>query len=73
VLHESSGEAALFFDPKSPEDLAKKIAQLVTRPELRAKLVESGTAHLTTLSWQNNVTKLIDKINLLLESKPTKN
>lgn len=73
VLHESSGEAALFFDPKSPEDLAKKIAQLVTRPELRAKLVESGTAHLTTLSWQDNITKLINKINLLLESKPTKN
>lgn len=73
VLHESSGEAALFFDPNSPEDLAKKIAQLVCQPELRIRLVQAGTEHLKTLSWQNNADKLITKINQLLETKSTKN
>lgn len=73
VLHESSGEAALFFDHKSPEDLARKIAQLICQPELRAKLVKAGTEHLKTLSWQDNVNKLVAKINQLLEAKATKN
>lgn len=73
VLHESSGEAALFFDPKSPADLAKKIAKLVCQPKLRNKLIQAGTAHLQTLSWQNNVDKLINKINQLLESRLNKN
>jgi glycosyltransferase involved in cell wall biosynthesis len=39
-----SAEAALFFDPLDPEDIANKIHQVLTTPSLRQSLVAAGSA-----------------------------
>lgn len=68
VLHESSGESALFFDPNSPKQLAKCIAKLILDKKLRQKLILAGTKHISKLSWSENANKLVQKIEQILES-----
>ncbi len=43
---------ALFFDPKSPDDIAEKIYQLYSDPQLRDKLVKHGINRVKDFSWQ---------------------
>ena len=43
-LPEVAGEAALFFDPRSPEHIAEAMAQLIQDGALREELVRRGTA-----------------------------
>ena len=42
ILHEVAGDAALYFDPRRPEDIAAKINDLETTSTLRTNLVERG-------------------------------
>lgn len=44
-LPEAAGPGALYADPHSPEDLAKKITSLLTDNDLREKLVADGLTH----------------------------
>lgn len=41
-LPEVAGEAALFFDPRSPEQMAEAMARLIQDPRLRQDLVRRG-------------------------------
>ena len=50
VFHEVYGEAALFFDPQSSKDLAKKIEELT--PELREKMIKRGEVQTQIYDWQ---------------------
>lgn len=43
---------ALYFDPQKPEDMAKKINQLLTNPDLRQKLIQNGLQHVKKFSWE---------------------
>jgi len=40
--YEQLDDAALLFDPKSPEDIAKAIVTLTDNPKLRSELIEKG-------------------------------
>lgn len=44
--HELCGRAALYFDPYSPADMAKKLLRLMDEPSLRVNLVKEGTKQL---------------------------
>jgi glycosyltransferase involved in cell wall biosynthesis len=50
-LPEIGGEAALYFDPASADDLAEKLARVIEDQSLRAKLVSAGTERLKQFSW----------------------
>lgn len=50
-LPEVAGDAALLFDPRSPEDIAQAISRLIADPELRADLIERGAARCRTFTW----------------------
>jgi glycosyltransferase involved in cell wall biosynthesis len=50
-LPEICGDAALFCDPLSVEDIAEKITSIVTDQELRNGLVQSGKQQASRYSW----------------------
>jgi glycosyltransferase involved in cell wall biosynthesis len=58
ALVETSGEAALVFDKTSPEDLAAKIAQVLTDAELRKNLVQRGYECALRYTWENSAKQL---------------
>ena len=44
LVYRGGGEAALYFDPKKPKDIAKAIERLTTEPETMGDLVNRGRA-----------------------------
>jgi glycosyltransferase involved in cell wall biosynthesis len=60
VLHEVCGDAAVFFDPRSPADLARKIAGLIgDGQEPTRKRVISGSARASTFNWRESAELLL--------------
>jgi len=43
---------ALFFDPKDPGDMAKKINSILVDNKLKKRLIENGLAHVRSFSWE---------------------
>lgn len=50
-LPEIGGNAAIFFDPRSVEDMATKIAMVWNDSALRLDLKQRGYANITSFSW----------------------
>lgn len=59
-LPEIAGEAALFFDPLSPTDIADKIATLTSNRELQLGLRERGYENIKRFSWEDTARKTVD-------------
>ncbi|MCG9889480.1 MAG: glycosyltransferase family 4 protein [Thermosynechococcaceae cyanobacterium MS004] len=59
-------DAAIYFDPYSIDDMADKIYQLVTKPELSKSLVEKGAKRVETFSWIDCANKTCQIIENLL-------
>ncbi|MBZ5500783.1 MAG: glycosyltransferase family 4 protein [Acidobacteriia bacterium] len=51
VLPEVGGDAALYFDPESPQEIAEKILELRTSKDLRAKMITTGLARAAEFTW----------------------
>ncbi|MDP2632356.1 MAG: glycosyltransferase family 1 protein [Candidatus Curtissbacteria bacterium] len=51
VLKEVYGDAAFYFDPKNPKDIAEKIDKVLINPKLRQKLIEAGFKQSLKYSW----------------------
>lgn len=58
VFHEVAGNAAVYFDKDSAEDMADKLADILRDKDLRNKLVRHGQNQLKTFSWQENANKV---------------
>jgi glycosyltransferase involved in cell wall biosynthesis len=54
-LPEVVGDAALLFDPNSPQELAEKIREVFESAELRARLAERGHKRVHLFSWDRCV------------------
>jgi glycosyltransferase involved in cell wall biosynthesis len=52
-LPEICGEAAIYFDPKSPEDIAEKIDKVMSNARLRAEMGNDGKRRATAFSWES--------------------
>lgn len=51
-LPEIYGDAAHYFNPKDPADMADKISQILNDPDLREKLIKAGERQAAKYSWQ---------------------
>lgn len=51
ALPETCGDAALYCDPYSSEDIAEQLRTLLRSPELRKTLIERGLAHAAEYRW----------------------
>jgi glycosyltransferase involved in cell wall biosynthesis len=52
-LPEVCGDAALYFNPRDPKDLAEKIELLMTSPQLQNELKQKGLEQAKRFSWEN--------------------
>lgn len=50
-LPEIYGDAALYFDPHSPQDLVEKIQNLFNNPKLKQKLITNSKKQVARYSW----------------------
>lgn len=51
VLQEVYGDAAYYFDPKDPKDIAAKIKKVLSSPKIRSGLVAKGNEQVKKYSW----------------------
>lgn len=52
-LPEVSGDAAMFFDPKEVEEMARRINTVLTDEKLRKEMVKRGYEQVKKFSWEN--------------------
>lgn len=57
---EVAGEAALFFDPKDPSELAQRIEILLENKEKRNTLIDKGKERVKIFSWRVSAERMLD-------------
>lgn len=50
AIEEAAGKDSAFFDPRSAEDIASKVLEVLTDEPLRKRMVEAGYKHALTMS-----------------------
>jgi len=51
-LPEIGGDACLYFDPQSADDLVEKLMMIKSNPKLRSELVQKGRKRVKEFSWK---------------------
>jgi glycosyltransferase involved in cell wall biosynthesis len=57
---EVCGDAALYCDPRSPADIAEKLHQLISSPEIGTRLRDQGYRRLEGFSWNHSAKGYLD-------------
>jgi glycosyltransferase involved in cell wall biosynthesis len=71
VFREVGGDAALYFDPDSPEQFATRVRS-VEDPATRARLVASGHARAAEFNWERSAATLYEVMRGLTGLRPGK-
>lgn len=64
-LPEAGGDAALYVDPESLEEITKKMQELADDRELREKLVKKGHAQVEKFSWEKSAKETLKVLESL--------
>lgn len=59
-LPEIGGNAAIYFDPNSPEDIAQKMLQVMTDDGLKEELVSKGLNNVKKYTWKKATIQVLD-------------
>jgi glycosyltransferase involved in cell wall biosynthesis len=65
VMPEMSGDAAVYFDPHDPRDIARALRRLIDEPALRAELRERAVAH--AAAWPSGAQIALDTLSAIEE------
>ncbi|MFH1776753.1 MAG: glycosyltransferase family 1 protein [Candidatus Omnitrophota bacterium] len=65
IFREVAADAALFFDPRNPEDIAEKMHTLISNAGLRNSLAGKGIQRVQAFSWKESAKHLINIFNEL--------
>ena len=68
-LPEAGGEAAMYFDPTSVDDIAHKIDKVAGDKGLREEMKKKGFVHIKKFSWKKSAEKVLS----ILEKEVQKN
>ncbi len=60
ALPEIAGDAALYFDPDKPEEIASRILELLEDDDLRKKYIESGRKRAKEFDWGKTAESTLD-------------
>jgi glycosyltransferase involved in cell wall biosynthesis len=60
ALPEIAGNAALYFDPDKPEEIAHRIFELLEDGDLRKKYIESGRKRAKEFDWEKTAKSTLD-------------
>ncbi|MFO0704294.1 MAG: glycosyltransferase family 1 protein [Patescibacteria group bacterium] len=61
-MPEVAGDAALYFDPKNPNDILDKLRSVEANLPLRHSLIEAGEKRVMNFSWETCAKKTIETI-----------
>lgn len=67
-LPEVAGEAALFFDPRKPDEIARALAQLMDDPGLAARLARRASERLRELRSRDMAERYVDVLGDAMKS-----
>jgi glycosyltransferase involved in cell wall biosynthesis len=70
VHREICGEAAIYFQRFSPEQLAERVCEVAGSPELAQRLAQKGLERSRGFSWSTHVEHILALAESLLSSKP---
>lgn len=70
ALVETCADAALYFDPHQPEQLAGQILRLVREPALQAQLRQAGHHRARSFSWAENARRHLQAMERALHAVP---
>lgn len=59
ALPEIAEDAAVYFNPKNPEEMADKMLKLYSSPTLRKRLIKKGSSRLKIFSWKKTAEETI--------------
>jgi glycosyltransferase involved in cell wall biosynthesis len=59
-LPEVYGDAAVYFDPENPEEMAAKIIEVISSEKLRQSLIEKGYVQAKKYSWRRMAQQTLD-------------
>jgi glycosyltransferase involved in cell wall biosynthesis len=62
VLRETCGDAALFCDPSSPDDIAQQVGHVLDKPNLSSTLIHAGKRRARLFTWDRAAQSLSDII-----------
>ncbi|HEX7003861.1 MAG TPA: glycosyltransferase family 1 protein [Trueperaceae bacterium] len=65
-LPEVCGDAATYFDPRSPDDIARAILTLLKDPQLKAEMVKRGRQRANDFSWTNTAAATMEVLDRLV-------
>lgn len=65
VFKEVAGEAALFFNKDSIEDISEKIDQIISNSKVRNKLIREGAIQIKKFNWEDNSKKVINALEAI--------
>ena len=63
ALPETAGDAAVYFDPGNPGDMANKVWSVVSDPSLRNRAVAMGREQAARFTWQRNAEQVAGAID----------
>jgi glycosyltransferase involved in cell wall biosynthesis len=66
-LPEVAGDAALYFDPNEPEEIAGQLLRVMTDDKLRASLMERGQINAQRFSWEETARQTLAVYHHALE------
>lgn len=70
VLREAGGDAVLYAQPKNPDDFMKKMLSIIADPQkARLDMRATAQAHLNTISWQDNINRLVGAFSEAVATK----
>ena len=64
-LPEAGGDAAVYFEPNNPEEIADSINSVLTNPALRSKMIAKGFIQAKKFSYTKMAKEVLDVINSL--------
>jgi len=59
ALPETGGEAAVYSDPKNPEDIAEKTIQVLEDNTLRERLISAGKKRIQSFRWEDAASEVL--------------
>lgn len=71
ALREVAGPAAVYFDPRRPEQIAAELVRLLTDPQLAGRLVELGRVRAASFSWSAAAAGTLASYGRAIDRAPT--
>jgi glycosyltransferase involved in cell wall biosynthesis len=65
-LPEVYGDAAVYFEPENPEEMATQILKVVRGPKTRENLIQKGYAQAKNYSWKRMAEQTLEVYQSLL-------